>query len=159
MNFVVDVIIEAANIVVGFILHRDPRTAFERHLEVAVERSALERGGRQRQRTKVVLLAPPLSEKVADRRFDTWFGLPVPVHAKDGIAPNERIGGCDRDPDMLDDAGSGNGGDFFRFPGGDRDVIGIPSRPVIAGYTLRADILLQMNDVMQRSLHGKHSFG
>ena len=83
------------------VLQRDTRAFAERHFPVAIEGAA--RVDADRERTDLGVAAPAAGEKIAQRRLNRRMLLPVPVDAKNKIAP-AHVGR--RDPDLLDRPGA-----------------------------------------------------
>src|SRR3569833_352089 len=150
---IVYVVVERRYRYIALILHRDPRPVGVRHRPETVQRPPLLRRGREGYRREIVILAPALPEKVADRRFHRGIGLAVPVHSNDGIATDHRILRPDRHPDMLDDARARHLRDRRRRPGGDRNGISIATAAVERRDTLGANVGPKQCEAVERAAH------
>ena len=95
-------------------------------------------------------MAEAETEEIADRGFDAGRVFTVPIYAKDKFFEMEVFGRGDSDPDVRDDARSGDVEQIERSAGSDGASVGVAAAAVITG-----DVFLQ---IVMRLREGEKRF-
>ncbi len=101
---IVEIVVEELELLAAFVGDRDARVFLERHREEAVERAVV--GNGKKLGLPDVVVAEAKAEKIAERGFDAWCRLVVPVHAEDDALEMIRFLTQEREPDVGQLAGS-----------------------------------------------------
>src|SRR5579883_211054 len=95
---IVEIEVEELELLAAFVGHGDAGVFLEGHGEKAVERAVV--GDGKKLGLPGVIVAEAKTEKIAERGFDTWSRLVVPIHAEHDALEMIRFVTQEREPDV-----------------------------------------------------------
>src|SRR5208282_332309 len=131
VGLAVNVVIERVQFLLALVFDRDSSVLLKWQREIRVY-GVIRRGG-ERQRLVGEIFPQPEAEEIADGSFDAGRRFAVPIHSDDNFFEVIHFVGCEREPDMRDDARSRLVEDGEGFAGGDGTKIFVAAGAVVTG--------------------------